>query len=179
MVRHAAALEVLRRREIIGQTMQSQTKCRRNFGSIARHLCPLDVDMDGRVKERVLTVHSLDRLHDTALTCFLHEKTEGIIQYAPLYTRADGKRPDGFKLNVIRETEFSKRYGKRANPPLPEFCIGKRMRDLNPRVCQYMQRLDKLTCCICSNGAELSGTPQRICIYRFRPSNSTDQLSPA
>jgi len=177
MIRHSAALKVLRRGEIIGQTMQPKPQCRRNLRRIARHLRPLHVDMDRRIEESVLTVCSLDGLHDAALTGFLNKKAKGIVHHPPLYSGADGERIHRFELNVIRETEFAERHGERANPPLPEFCVGKRMRDLNPRVCQYMQRLDKLTCCICDSRATLSGTPQRICIYRFRPSNPAEQLS--
>ena len=135
MIRHAAALEVLRWCEIIGQTMQPKPKRRHNLRRIARDLRPLDVDMDGRVEACVFTVRSLDRLHDSALTRFLDEKTEGIIQHAPLNAVANGKRPDGFKLNVIRETEFSKCHREGANSPLPELCIGQCMRNLDFRVC--------------------------------------------
>ena len=91
--------------------------------------------MDGRVEESVLTVRPLDGLHDAALTCFLHEKTEGIIHHPSFYTRADGERIHRFELNVIRETEFAERHGERANPPLLELCIGQCMRNLDFRVC--------------------------------------------
>ena len=135
MIRHSTPLEVLRRCEIIGQTMQSKPECCGNLGSIARHLRPLDVDMDGRIEQHIPAIRSLDRLHDAPLTCFLDEKTEGIIHHPPLNAVANGKRPDGFKLNVIRETEFAERHGERTNPPLLELCIGQCMRNLDFRVC--------------------------------------------
>ena len=136
MVGHSAALKVLGWREIIGQTMQLQSKCRRNLRRIARHLCPLDVDMDRRVKESVLTVRSLDRLHDAPLTRFLNEKTEGIVHHPPFYTRTDRQRLNGFKLDVVGKREFAKRHRERANSPLLELCIGQCMRYLNSRICK-------------------------------------------
>ena len=102
MVGHTAALEVLRRCKVVRQTMQTKTKCRRNLRRIARHLRPLDIDMDGRVEESVLTVRPLDGLHDAALTRFLDEKTEGIVHHPPLYACTDRQWLNCFELDVVR-----------------------------------------------------------------------------
>ena len=136
MVGHSAALKVLRRCKVVRQTMQLQSKCSGDLGSIARHLCPLHVDMDGRVEERVLTVRSLDRLHDAALTGFLHKKTEGIVHHTPLDTCANGERAHGFELDVVGKREFAERHRERANAALSKLCVGKRMQYLNSRICK-------------------------------------------
>ena len=166
MVGHTAALKVLRRYEIIGQTMKPKPKRRRNLRRIARDLRPLDIDMDGRVEECVFTVRPLDRLHDAALTRFLDEKSEGIIHHPPFYTRADRKRIHGFKLDIVGETEFTERHGKRANPPLPELCIGQCMRNLYPRICKNTRLFDKSPFRIYENRTTAANAP--LCVTRYR-----------
>ena len=155
--------------EIIGQMMKPKPECRRDLGRIARHLCPLHIDMNGRVEERVLTVRPLDGLHDAALTCFLDEEAKGIVHHPPFYTRADGERIHRFELDCVGKRKLAERHGERTNAPLPELCVGKRMRNINPRVCQYMQRLDKLTCCICEN--LIPSTDAALCVPRYRDRN--------
>ena len=166
MVRHTAALEVLRRCKVVRQTMQTKTKCRRNLGRIARHLRPLDIDMDGCVKKCVFTVRSLDRLHDAALTRFLHKKTEGIVYHPPLYSRANRERFHGFELNVIREAEFTEHHRERANASLPKLCVGKRMRYLNSRICKDPRLLHERPLRICESRTTATNAPLRVAHYR-------------
>ena len=136
MVGHSAALKVLRWDEIIGQTMKPKPECRCNFRRIARHLCPLHVDMDGCVEQHIPAIRSLDVLHDAVLTCFLDEKAESIVHHPPFYTRADRQRLNGFKLDVVGKREFPKRHRERANATVFEVCVGKRVGNLNPSICK-------------------------------------------
>ena len=166
MIRHSTPLEVLRRCEIIGQTMKPKPECRCNFRRIARHLCPLHIDMEGCVEERVLTVRPLDGLHDAALTRFLDEKAEGIIHHPPLNTHANGERIHRFELNVIRETEFAEHHGERANAALSKLCIGQCMRNLYPRICKNPRLLDENSLRIYENRTTATNAP--LCVARYR-----------
>ena len=165
MVGHTAALKVLRRCKVVRQTMKLKPECRCNLRRIARHLRPLHIDMDGGVEKRVLTVRSLDRLHDAALTCFLDEEAEVVVHYTTLDVRTNGKRIHGFELNVIRETEFAERHGERANAALSKLCISDCMRYLNSRICKNPQLPNESALCISKSHIAATDTSQHICLY--------------
>ena len=105
--------------------------------------------MDCRIEERIPAIRSLDGLHDAPLTRFLDEKAKGIIQYAPLNAVADGERMHSFNLNRIGQRKLPECHGEGANAPLSERSVGKRVRNLNPRICKDVRLLDESSLCIC------------------------------
>ena len=71
----------------------------------------------------------------------------------------------GFKLNGIGQGEFPECHGEGANAALSELCVGKRMRDLNPRVCENPRLFDKSPLRICQRRFTMTDASQRICLH--------------
>lgn len=115
LVRHAAVLVVLRRDEIVAVHVDVPIHRRRDLLHVIRDERFVNADIDGRVKERVAVVHSLDALNEPLLRRLFHEKAKMVIHELPFDRVPDGERLDGFELERIGKRELAERERKRSD----------------------------------------------------------------